>query len=392
MKKKIFPLLLGGFGLGVAEFVMMGILPQIATAVDISISQAGYLISAYALGVVLGVPILNNISKKYSAKKALVILLLMFIVFNALTIVAPNFDLLVFSRLLAGLPHGAFFGVGSVVASRVAQKGKEAQAVSFMFMGLTLANVIGVPIGTYIGQEVSWRGSFMLIALIGCISLILLKISLPDTHSDTKEKEDSPSLLKFFNSRKAWIIVLMICIGQGGFFTWFSYVSPLLTNVSGFDESSVVYILIFAGVGMTAGSYFGGLLCDRYTPERTVMGLFVLMSISLLLVHFFSWYKIPSLILTFVTGATSFALVPSIQMLIIRSWKGSEVVASSVGQACFNVGNALGAWLGGIPLEYGMNYTWSSSVGVIMATFGILMAYIIFKNSKSESLGSHTYS
>lgn len=273
MKKSFLALALGGLTIGITEFVMMGLLPDIASDLNVSIPVAGYLISAYALGVVIGAPLLVIIGRNYPPKKMLLILAMMLAVFNALSIIAPTYAILFASRLLSGLPHGAFFGVGAVVASRLADKGKEAQAVSIMFGGLTLANLIGVPIGTYVGHNFSWRYTFVLIAIVGVLTLIFLYLYMPNLES--KGNESMKSQLEFFKKTEAWLIITITAIGFGGLFAWISYIAPLLTDVSKFDAKDVPYILILAGLGMVVGNFTGGKLADKFSPEKTVMFTFV---------------------------------------------------------------------------------------------------------------------
>ena len=240
MKKSLLALTLGGLGIGITEFVMMGLLPDIAKDLSITIPQAGHLISAYALGVVIGAPLLVVIAGSYPPKKILMVLMLMFTVFNALSAFAPDYNMMFAARLLAGLPHGAFFGVGSVVASRIAEKGKEAQSVSLMFAGLTIANVVGVPLGTYIGHNYSWRYTFVIIVIVGIITILSIKAWMPALPA-TKNRNLAQELT-FFKQPESWIIILMIAIGTGGLFSWYSYIAPLLTEVSGFQASSITYI------------------------------------------------------------------------------------------------------------------------------------------------------
>ncbi len=380
INKNLLPLTLGGLGIGITEFVMMGLLPDIAKDLAITIPQAGYLISAYALGVVIGAPLLVSIAGKYPPKKILIVLMILFTVFNAFSAFAPTFNTLFVARLLSGLPHGAFFGVGSVVASRIAEKGKAAQAVSLMFAGLTIANIIGVPLGTFIGHHFSWRFSFAIVVFVGLITLWSLKALLPALPAS--ENRDLKKELGFFKKQDAWIIIFMISIGTGGLFTWYSYISPLMTTVAGFSANSVTYILMLAGMGMMVGNFFGGYLADRFSPAKASATLLLVMVLTLIIVHYVSFNPILALVMTFITGAVSFALAAPIQMLMINTAKGSEMIAASVSQASFNIGNALGAFFGGLPLVYGYDYTSPASVGAAMAFIGALFAFwLILKSS-----------
>lgn len=384
MKKSLLPLTLGGLGIGITEFVMMGLLPDIAKDLNVTIPQAGYLISAYALGVVIGAPLLVMIAGKFPPKKILIALMIMFTAFNALSAFAPTFNLLFIARLLSGLPHGAFFGVGSVVASRIAEKGKAAQAVSMMFAGLTIANVVGVPLGTFIGHNFSWRFSFAVVAIVGIITLISLKQWLPALPAN--KNRDLKAELGFFKKQEAWLIIIMISIGTGGLFTWYSYIAPLMTDVAGFSSNSVTYIIMLAGLGMLFGNFIGGYLADKFSPAKASAALLLTMVITLIAVHYVSFNPALALIMTFITGAVSFALAAPIQMLMITSAKGSEMLAASASQASFNIGNALGAFFGGLPLVYGFDYTWPALVGALMALVGALFALWLIKSHHPEKV------
>lgn len=384
MKKSLLTLTLGGLGIGITEFVMMGLLPDIAKDLNITIPQAGHLISSYALGVVVGAPVLVAIAGSYPPKKILLALMVMFTAFNALSAFSPDYTSMLAARFLAGLPHGAFFGVGSVVASRIAGKGKEAQAVSLMFAGLTIANVIGVPLGTYIGHHYSWRYTFVIIVIVGLITLSSLKLWMPNLPA-TKDR-DLKKELAFFKLPEAWLIILMIAIGTGGLFSWYSYIAPLLTDVSGFSPDSITYILVLAGLGMLVGNFIGGKLADRFSPAKASVSLLITMAITLFIVHYISGNQVLSLVMTFITGAVAFALAAPIQMLMINTAKGSEMIAASVSQASFNIGNALGAFLGGLPLAAGYDYTSPVWVGTVMALTGALFAWMLISRNKKMVL------
>ena len=384
MKKSILALTLGGLGIGITEFVMMGLLPDIAKDLSITIPQAGHLISAYAIGVVIGAPLLVALAGSFPPKKILIALMIMFTLFNAFSAFAPDYTTMLIARLLAGLPHGAFFGVGSVVASKLADKGKEAQSVSMMFSGLTVANVIGVPLGTYIGHHYSWRYTFVIIVLVGLVTLFSLKAWMPALEAN--KNRDLKKELSFFKLPEAWLIILMIAIGTGGLFSWYSYIAPLLTDVSGFASDSITYILVLAGLGMVVGNVIGGKLADQYSPAKASIMLLLAMAVSLVVVHYASYNQTLSLIMTFITGAVAFALAAPIQMLMIKTAKGSEMIAASVSQASFNVGNALGAFLGGLPLAAGYDYTSPVWIGTIMALIGAAFAWMLIARTKRNIL------
>lgn len=382
MKKSLIALSFGGLTIGITEFVMMGLLPDIASDMKVSIPVAGYLISAYALGVVIGAPLLVILGRNFPPKKMLLILAAMLTVFNALSIIAPTYNFLFASRFLSGLPHGAFFGVGAVVASRLADKGKEAQAIAIMFSGLTLANLIGVPIGTYIGHNFIWRHTFVLIAIVGLLTFLFISLWMPNLEKG--ETVNMKKQLEFFKRTEAWLIIGITAIGFGGLFAWISYIAPLLTNVSKFAEGDVSYILILAGLGMVVGNFAGGKLADKYSPAPTTLTLLFVMSVDLILVYFFSSNQYVSLFLTFLTGAISFSVIAPIQMLMIRTAKGAEMIASASLQGSFNIGNALGAFLGGLPLTAGYSYASPNLIGVGMSVIGMIITITLIKMHKSN--------
>ncbi|TDD99319.1 MFS transporter [Flavobacterium cellulosilyticum] len=376
MKKSLFSLALGGLTIGITEFVMMGILPDIASDLKISIPVAGHLISAYALGVVIGAPLLVIITRNYPPKRTLLILALLITIFNSLSIIAPNYEFLFGVRLLSGLPHGAFFGVGAVVASRLADKGKEAQAISVMFAGLTIANLVGVPIGTYIGHHFTWRFTFIIVAIAGSLTICSLYFWMPNV--EAKAKEAMKTQLLFFKKAEAWLVISITAIGAGGLFCWISYIAPLLTDVSGFDAANVPYIMMLAGLGMVLGNFIGGKLADRFSAEKTIIVLLSIMAFDLLLVFLFSANPYASLVLVFTTGCISFAVAAPIQTLMIQTAVGAEMIASAAIQAAFNTGNALGAFLGGLPLIAGFSYASPNLVGIAMSIFGVAITTVFF--------------
>ncbi len=382
MKKSILTLTLGGFGIGMTEFVIMGILPDIARSLEITIPEAGHLVSAYALGVVVGAPLLIGFTGSKPPKTILLLLMVLFTVFNTISAFAPSYYMLLLSRFFSGMPHGAFFGVGAVVAGRLAEPGKEARSVSLMFAGLTIANLIGVPLGTFIGHHISWRITFMIVGVIGLLTTTSIKIWMPSLAvTNTK---GLLSELKFFTRLDAWLIVAVIAVGTGGFFCWYSYIAPLLTEVAGFSDDSIMYILVLAGLGMVVGNFIGGRLADRYSPLYTSAGLLFAMAISLTILYFVSHNQILTLVSTFITGAIAFAMLSPLQMLMINTAKGAEMLAASVSQASFNIGNALGAYLGGLPIAAGLGFNSPEWVGASLAIGGVLVSFVLMFHLKQN--------
>lgn len=384
MKKYLVPLALGGLGIGTTEFVMMGLLPDIARDFQISIPVAGHLISAYAAGVVIGAPLLVAISGNFGPKKILLALMGIFTLFNGLSIIAPGNTSLLVIRLLAGLPHGAFFGVGSVVASRLADKGKEARAISMMFAGLTLANLLIVPLGTYVGHHYSWRYTFAIVTLIGVITLLFLQLWMPVI--PISRSGNFKSELGVFRRWEPWLIILMTAIGTGGLFAWISYIAPLMTDVSHFSANTVSYIMILAGLGMVVGNIIGGKLADKMEPVKACTILLISMAVVLVLIFFFSSYQVLSLCFTFIAAALSIALATPIQVLMIRTATEGELIGAAATQAAFNIGNALGALFGGWPIAAGFGYNSPSLVGAGMALAGIVFARVLWSMQQRPRL------
>ncbi|MGI4750393.1 MAG: MFS transporter [Janthinobacterium lividum] len=375
VKFSLISLAIGGFSIGMTEFLMMGVLPDLSSSLHVSIPTAGHLISIYALGVVIGAPIMVGLTSHLPPKKVLIGLMLMVFVFNGAFALAPNYPLLMLTRLLAGLPHGAFFGIGAVVASKLAEPGREARAVSVMFAGLTVANIIGVPLGTYIGHNLSWRLSFMLIAAVALIAVGAVKIWLPVIKAESEAS--FAKSLKIFSQPGLWLIIGISSIGTGGMFAWISYIAPLMTNVAGFSSNSITMIMVIAGLGMAAGNFISGRLADRFSPLITTTALLTSMVIMLLLTTILVHFKVTAIGMTFITGAVGFSVIAPMQLLIMREAKGAEMLASSVLQATSNMGNALGAFLGGLPIIAGYGYTSPEYVGAGLAFFGFVLCLIL---------------
>ena len=374
INKGLVSLAFGGLAIGMTEFTMMGILPDIAKDVNIDIPTASNLIGLYALGVVVGAPTLVAATSKYPAKKVLLFLMLLFFVFNTLFTIAPNHLTLFISRFISGLPHGAFFGIGSVVAAKLAKPGKEAQAISIMFTGMTIANLAGVPIGTYIGHHYDWRITYGIISLLGLLTFMTIYWWMPDFPANKNNKVLQQ--IGYFKRWDAWLMVAVIAIGTGGLFAWISYVSKLVTTVSGLSPDSVSTIMILIGAGMCVGNLLGGRLADTISPSKAAITCFISMSICLLVLFFvahITWLAYP---MAFITGMIAFTIGTPLQMMLINNAKGAETFAASAGQAAFNIGNSIGAYLGAIPIALGFAYNYPSLIGVVMAACGALLAFI----------------
>ncbi len=384
MKKALLALAIGGFGIGMTEFVIMGILPEVAEALQISIPRAGHFISAYALGVVVGAPLLTAFGSKWPAHKVLLGLMLWFTVFNTLSAFSNSYFLLLVSRFLSGLPHGAFFGIGAVVAGRLAKPGKDAQAIAMMFTGLTVANVIGVPLGTWLGQNFNWGVSFLAVGVVGVLAVLSIKFWMPELPKATSNgfKKD----LKVLKKPELWMVILLTTIGTGGFFAWYSYIAPLITDVAGHSESIVSYAMILAGLGMVVGNLLGAKLAEMFSPINAVIIALVLMVLALISNTFLAYDQIGVLVMTFVLPVIAFCIATPIQMAVINSAKGSEMLGSSLNQSAFNMGNASGAYLAGLPIAYGYGIVSAQYVGAAMAAIGILIGVGVILIRKQSSV------
>lgn len=382
MNKALLSLAIGGFGIGLTEFVIMGILPDVATAFGISIPVAGHFISAYALGVVVGAPTLTGFGSKFPSNKVLLGLMVWFTVFNTLSAFATGYNSFIILRFLSGLPHGAFFGIGAVVAGKLSKPGKEAQGIAIMFSGLTFANLLGVPLGTYLGKNFSWNVSFLLVGLVGVIAVLGVKFWMPllKNSSDKSFLEE----FKIFKRAELWLIVLLTTIGTGGFFAWYSYIAPLITEVAHHTEDIVTYAMILAGLGMVIGNFVGAKLAEKFSSLYAVTIVLILMVICLIINTDAAHHKVMVLVMTFVIGVVSFSISTPIQLLIIKASKGSETLGSSLNQSAFNIGNASGAYFAGLPIAMGYGYTSADWVGTAMAGTGILLAGIIILIRKHQ--------
>ena len=377
VKKSLLALAMGGLAIGMTEFSMMGVLEDFAKDLNISIPTAGNFISMYAMGVMVGAPTLIMATSKYSPKKVLIFFMLLFTIFNSLFVIAPSYNTLLIARFMSGLPHGAFFGVGSVVAAQLATKGKEAQAISIMFAGLTFANLVGVPLGTKLGQVFSWRLTFGIIASLGLITMLAISLWVPNLKNTNKGS--LVEQLSFFKKWEAWVLIVMISIGTSGLFAWISYISPLMTNVADLPKTKVPIIMTLIGLGMFVGNFIGGKLADTMSPNKAAIISFASMAICLVIVYFTSHIQIMAYIMSFITGLIAFTIGSPIQMMLINNGKGSETLAAAAGQASFNIGNALGAFLGGIPIAMGLGFNSQLWVGFIMASVGSIIAAIFLQ-------------
>ena len=379
MKKSLIALAFGTLGLGIAEFTMMGILPYVANDLHISLPMAGHFISAYALGVCCGAPILLW-ARKYPLKHILLGLMALMLVGNLCASMASSYWMLLIARFISGLPHGAYFGVGSIVAGKLADEGKGAEAVSIMVAGMTVANLFGVPLGTSLSHLISWRVTFLLVGCWGLIVLYYIWRWVPQVEglADTGFKGQ----FRFLKKLAPWLILGATALGNGGVFCWYSYINPLLTNVSGFSEESITALMVLAGFGMVAGNLISGRLSDRYTPGRVGTVGQGLICVTLLLIFFLSPNAWCSALLMTLCTAGLFAVSSPEQVLIIRVAPGGEMLGGAAVQIAFNLGNAIGAYLGGLVVTGG--YRYPALAGVPLTLMGFFLFYIFYKKYQAK--------
>ncbi len=383
-KKALLSLAIGGFGIGLTEFVIMGILPNIADSLEISIPKAGHFIAIYALGVVIGAPVMARITNNLNPKKTLLFLMLWFTVFNTLSAFSGNYWVMMLFRFLSGMPHGAFFGIGAVVSGYLAKPGKAAQAMAIMFSGLTVANILGVPLGTYIGQELHWSYSFMLVGIAGIATISSLYFWMPKEgieEIDTPEAKSSSPVLK---NKKLWALIALTTIGSGGFFAWYSYIAPLVISVTKLPEAYVGYVMIVAGIGMFFGNFLGARMTEIFNPVKSVVISMLSMTTVLIINSIFASNGIAIFVLSFMVGTITFSITAPIQIAIIKAAKGAEKLGSSMNQSAFNMGNASGAYFGGLPMVFGLGVNYASVVGSVLACIGALIGIMILYSQKIQ--------
>lgn len=379
MKKSLIALAFGTLGLGIAEFVMMGILPDVAKDLGISIPVAGHFISAYALGVCVGAPVLI-LARKHPLKHILLVLVTLMMIGNTCAALAPNYWVLLLARFISGLPHGAYFGVASIVAEKLADKGKGSEAVSIMIAGMTIANLFGVPLGTSLSNSISWRVTFLLVGCWGVIILYYIWRWVP--HVEGLKDTGFKGQFQFLKTLAPWLILGATALGNGGVFCWYSYINPLLTEVSGFTAESITALMVLAGFGMVVGNLVSGRLSDRYTPGKVGTTVQAMICIVLLLIFFLSPYPWLSALLMCLCTAGLFAVSSPEQVLIIRVAKGGEMLGAACVQVAFNLGNAIGAYVGGLAISGG--YRCPALAGVPFAMVGFILFLIFYKKYQAK--------
>ncbi|AYN36025.1 transmembrane efflux protein [Streptomyces albus] len=372
MPLALLALAVGAFGIGTTEFVMMGLLPEVADDLGISIPSAGHLVSAYALGVVIGAPLLAAVTARFSRRQVLIGLMALFVAGNALSALAPGSEWLLAARFLSGLPHGAFFGVGAVVATGLVPAERKAQSVSLMFLGLTVANVIGVPLATLMGQHLGWRATFLAVSAIGVVAIAALMLLIPHDHTHG-ESSGLRSELAALGSLPVWLALGTTVAGFAALFAAYSYITPMLTDSAGFADSTVTLLLALFGVGATIGNLLGGRLADR-AMRRTLFGGLLALAAVLAAFPLLMRSEWSAALGVTLLGAVAFTTSSPLQLMVMEKAHAAPSLASSANQAAFNLANAGGAWIGGLALAAGLGTTSPAVVGAVLAVAGLGVA------------------
>ncbi|MEU6056591.1 MFS transporter [Streptomyces sp. NPDC047097] len=382
MPLALLALAIGAFGIGTTEFVIMGLLPQVAADYQVSIPTAGFLVSGYAIGVVLGAPLMTALGTRVSRKRMLMLLMGLFIAGNLLSALAPAFGMMLTGRVVASLAHGAFFGIGAIVAADLVAPEKKAGAIAMMFTGLTVANVVGVPAGTFIGQAAGWRVTFFAVAALGVLGLLGVAKLVPE-----QPKAEGARLsqeLAAFRNVQVLLAMAMTILGFGGVFAAITYITPMMTEAAGFAESSVTWLLVLFGVGMVVGNLIGGRFADR----RLMPMLFVSLSALALTLAAFTFTadnKIAAAVTVTLIGAFGFATVPPLQKRVLDQAAAAPTLASAMNIGAFNLGNAIAAWLGGMVIAAGFGITAPNWVGALLAVAALGLAVLSAALERGQS-------
>ena len=366
---------MGTFGLGITEFVMMAVLPYVAEDFNVSIPVAGHLISAYALGVCVGAPTLLMLGRTWPLKRILFVLCGIFISASALMAASPSYGVFLLARFCAGLPHGAYFGVSSIVADRLSPEGKSAFAVAVVGAGMAIANLMGIPLGTWLTGILSWRLVFIFSCAWGIATLLAIWKFVPSI--PPLPNIGFKGTFRFLKHLAPWLVIMGTLLGNCGVFCYYSYIAPLLTNMSGIPTDMMTFMMVLAGAGMVVGNLCGGKISDKSGPGH--MGRYGVMTMFLMLgtIFFFSDNTIISVICMVITTAALFSVSAPQQLLLLRYSDGGELLGGAMVQIAFNLGNAIGAFSGGVPISLGMTYNYCALVGLCFVAMA-LVAYTIF--------------
>jgi DHA1 family inner membrane transport protein len=389
MPLALYALTAGAFGIGVTEFVIMGLLLDVSADLGVSISAAGLLISGYALGVVVGAPLLGALTGRLPRKTLLLALMVVFTIGNLACALAPDYWTLMAARVLTAFAHASFFGVGSVVATGLVPANRKASAIALMFTGLTVANILGVPFGTWLGQAYGWRSTFLAVTLVGVIAFAVIALLVPrDEPATTGDDERSEGTLAVLGRRPVLLGLLTTVLSWIGVFAAFTYLAPILTRVTGFSEAAVSPILLVFGGGLVAGNLLGGRLADRHLVP-TVIGTLVALSAVLFIMTAAMHQPIAAVIAVGLLGAAAFATVAPLQMWVLEKATGAgQGLASSFNIAAFNLGNAIGAWLGGFVIDHGPGLGAVTLVAALVPIAALAVVLLALRLERGRTVGA----
>lgn len=379
--KSLLALSLGTLGVCMSEFSIMAILPDVARSLSVTIPEAGHFISAYALGVCTGAPLTVLIARSRPLRSILLGLMILFILGNSMTALASSSSMMISARFIAGLPHGAYFGVAAIIADKLVEKAYSVLAVSVVIAGATIANLGGVPCSTLLTHLLSWRLAYGLVSCVGIAVIICVLIWVPRLPG--LKTAGFFEQFHFLRHPQPWIIFLAIVLGNGGMFCWYSYVSPFLTEVSGLPSEKMTLVMTFSGAGMVLGNTLSGKLSIRFSSSAIAAGMQGLMAAGLLALFFAGEYLIPSLAFLFVCTACLFGVSAPQQMLLLQNARGGEMLGAALAQVGFNIGNAMGAFLGGLSIDAGNGYASTALIGAASACIGGLLLAFYGYRSKS---------
>lgn len=377
----LIALALGAFGIGLTEFVIMGLLPEVASDLRVSEAAAGWLISGYALAVVVGALGLTAATTRLPRKPVLLGLIVLFIVGNAVTALADGYELAMVGRIIAALSHGAFFGIGSVVAASLVPAQQQGRAIAIMFTGLTAANVFGVPFGTFLGQQFGWRSAFWVISAIGIVAFVGIAVLVRTPRTST-QAVSLLSELGAFRSAQVWLSLTVTILGYGGMFGAFTYIAYTLTGVTGFESTTVPWLLVLFGIGLVFGNWAGGRLADR-SIDGTLIGFVAALTVVLVLFGLLATHQIATIVILVLMGGFGFGTVPGLQSRVMRYAGGAPTLASGANIGAFNVGNALGAWAGGIGISMGLGYTAPIWIGAALTATALVVLVLAARAART---------
>lgn len=380
MPVALYALTAGAFGIGTTEFVIMGLLMQVAADLQVSLPMAGLLISGYALGVFVGAPLLTLATRRLPRKTVLVALMVVFTLGNLACALAPNYALLMAARVVTSLAHGTFFGVGAVVATGLVGEDRKASAISVMFTGLTVATLLGVPAGAWLGLQYGWRSTFWAVAVIGVVATLVIATLVPADRS-APQASNVHGEIKAVSRVPVMLGLLMTVLGFGGMFAVYTYIQPLLTQVTGFADAAVSPILLVFGVGMIIGNLLGGRLADRGVQRALILTLLAL-ALVMGLMTFALHNRIAMVLFTGLLGATAFATVSPLQMWVLQRAPGAQSLASSLNIGAFNLGNAFGAWLGGTVIASGLGLEALPWMGALVPLSAAMVAWMAISSER----------